>query len=187
MKGKNRSMMRCALLLGAMLCCGLSSMKAQQSESEAKAKTDGSEKTPVAYRMDYSVNELEDGKKINSRQYSINLNAGDANSLKIGTRVPVESEQGKFQYIDLGTNIWCRLRQQASELTLEVRAEISSLANSSPDQAIGPPVVRAPVVRQLQINGSTIVVPGKPMVIGAVDDPNSKRQFQLEVTVSKLR
>jgi hypothetical protein len=28
---------------------------------------------------------------------------------------------------------------------------------------------------------------GKPMLLGSVDDPNSKRQFQLEVTVTKLR
>jgi len=25
------------------------------------------------------------------------------------------------------------------------------------------------------------------MIVGSVDDPNSKRQFQLEVTVSKLK
>jgi hypothetical protein len=32
-----------------------------------------------------------------------------------------------------------------------------------------------------------MAVPGKPMVIGSVDDPDSKRTFQLEVTVTKLR
>jgi hypothetical protein len=43
------------------------------------------------------------------------------------------------------------------------------------------------VVRQFKINASTLALPGKPMVVGSVDDPNSKRQFQLEVTVTKLR
>jgi hypothetical protein len=43
------------------------------------------------------------------------------------------------------------------------------------------------VIRQLKIGGSTLVVVGKPMVLGIVDDPNSKRQFQLEVTMTKLR
>jgi len=32
------------------------------------------------------------------------------------------------------------------------------------------------------ISGSTLVTLDKPMLIGVVDDPNSKRQFQLEVT-----
>jgi hypothetical protein len=43
------------------------------------------------------------------------------------------------------------------------------------------------VLRQLNINASTLAVLGKPMILGSVDDPNSKRQFQLEVTVTKLR
>jgi hypothetical protein len=45
----------------------------------------------------------------------------------------------------------------------------------------------APVIRQIKINGNTLLVVGKPILIGSVDDPNSKRQFQLEVTVTKLR
>jgi hypothetical protein len=44
-----------------------------------------------------------------------------------------------------------------------------------------------PVLRQLRINASTLALLGKPMVVGSVDDPNSKRQFQLEVTATKLR
>ena len=36
-------------------------------------------------------------------------------------------------------------------------------------------------------SGSTLALLGKPMVMGSVDDPNSKRQFQLEVTMTKLR
>jgi hypothetical protein len=44
-----------------------------------------------------------------------------------------------------------------------------------------------PVLRQLRISGATIVTTGKPIVIGVVDDPNSKRQFQLEVTATKLK
>jgi hypothetical protein len=35
--------------------------------------------------------------------------------------------------------------------------------------------------------GRTLALPSKPMVVGSVDDPNSKRQFQLEVMVTKLK
>jgi hypothetical protein len=42
-------------------------------------------------------------------------------------------------------------------------------------------------LRQFTINGSTVAVVGRSIVIGSVDDPNSKRQFQLEVTVSRLK
>src|SRR5215831_16849344 len=43
-----------------------------------------------SYRLDFTISELEDGKKINTRQYSMSLNASDQNEIKIGTRVPVE-------------------------------------------------------------------------------------------------
>jgi len=43
------------------------------------------------------------------------------------------------------------------------------------------------VVRQIKISGDTLLIIGKPILIGSVDDPNSRRQFQLEVTVTKLR
>jgi hypothetical protein len=43
------------------------------------------------------------------------------------------------------------------------------------------------VVRQIKISGDTLLVVGKAIMIGSADDPNSKRQFQLEVTVTKLK
>jgi hypothetical protein len=32
-----------------------------------------------------------------------------------------------------------------------------------------------------------LAVPGKPTVIDSVDDPDSRRTFQMEVTVTKLK
>jgi hypothetical protein len=153
---------------------------AQEAES---AKTSEAEKSVSAYRLDFSVNEMEDGRKINSRQYSMNLNSDSSNELKIGTRVPVEAKQGEFQYIDLGTNIWSRLEDRKGVVNLSVRAEISNFA--TPEQSQGRE--SRPILRQLKISASTLALLGKPMEVGRVDDPNSKRQFQLEVTVTKLR
>ena len=143
-----------------------------------------SSKSLSAYRLDFSLHELEDGKKVNTRQYSMNLVPGFTvfQDLKIGTRIPVELKQGEMQYIDVGTNISARLVETADALQLEVRADLSNFA--APDQQRP---AAMPLLRQLRINGTTIVTSGKPMVIGAVDDPNSKRQYQLEVTATKLR
>jgi len=142
-----------------------------------------------AYRLDFTVSELEDGKKVNTRQYSMNSKSGDSNEIKIGTRVPVETNrQGEFQYLDVGTNIWCRLRDAAdmtslgNNVLLNVKADITNFA--MPEQQ-GQRV--QPVIRQLRIESSTIGMPGKPLLVGTVDDPNSKRQFQLEVVVTRLK
>lgn len=176
-----RRMMMLVLLAlaGVTVFCAAKNTFGQEAENPTKAQAADSI-APVAYRMDYLLNELEDGKKINTRQYSMNLNLGDANAIKIGSRVPVDTKQGEFQYLDVGTNIWNRLRERGGSLTLEVRAEVSSIATEQSG-------TYHPVVRQVQINASTVVIPGKPMIVGTVDDPNSRRQFQLEVTVARLK
>lgn len=154
-----------------------------QDKSAPKPQAEAQENLVDPYRLDFTIYEIEDGKKINARQYSMYLNANDANEIKIGTRVPVEVKQGEMQYIDLGTRIWSRVKERDNGLALEVRAEISNFA--IPDQANR--TNSMPLLRQMQINASTVTVPGRPTIVGNVDDPNSKRQFQLEVVVTKLK
>jgi hypothetical protein len=151
--------------------------------AEAKAAAKSSDKGPEvhAYRLDFSLNELEGGKKVNTRQYALYLNSDDSNELKVGTKVPVDVNKGQFEYIDVGTNIWARIGEHGDGVALSVRAENSNFAAPNPDSTPG-----RPEIRQLQIKASTVAQLGKPMVIGSVDDTNSKRQFQLEVTVTKL-
>jgi hypothetical protein len=168
-----------AALLLTLTAGGITKASAQDS-STSKAAPE--EKAVNAYRLDFSVNEFEDAKKINTRQYSMNLQAEDGNEIKIGTRVPVESKQGEFQYLDVGTSIWCKIGERPNGLPISVRAEISNFA--IPEQQAQQ---ARPVLRQLSIRASTVAQLGKPMVVGSVDDPNSKRQFQLEVTVTKLK
>jgi hypothetical protein len=160
---------------------------------KASAQEAGAPKAPEAerqaYRVDFSVNEMEDGKKVNSRQYSMNVAAGDHREVKIGTRVPIEEKAGEFSYLDVGTNVSCWLRDRSdvawlgnAAVLLNVQSEVSNFA--VPDQQ-GQNM--RPLLRQLKIEASTVAQLGKPLVVGSVDDPSSKRQFQLEVTVAKLR
>ncbi len=174
-----------------VLCCGASLTRAQEAPNESKpAKT----KVVQAYRLDFSFSELEGEKKINTRHYSMDLTSGQTNDIKIGSRVPVttfvnnkDSGPGtQYQYIDVGTNINAQLRPipNSDEEELVVRSEISSL-DPSPEGGSWPNV--GPVIRQIKITGSTILVEGKPLMVGSMDDPTSKREFELEVTVTKLR
>jgi 3D (Asp-Asp-Asp) domain-containing protein len=180
--------MNCRMVIGLAglllisLCWSASASGAQESAT-SKSSSEATEKPATAYRLEFSVNEIEDGKKINTRQYSMNLNAGDGNTVKIGTKVPAEGKQGEMQYIDVGTSIWARLKERDGSLLVEVRSEFSNFA--TPDQANRGNSM--PLLRQFQISASTVALPGKPMVVGSVDDPNSKRQFQLEVTVTRLK
>lgn len=163
-------------------CAVLPMAKAQDKPATTTAEP--TQKTPVeAYHLDFSLNELQNSKKINSRQYSMNIsNDSSPKQLKIGTRVPVDGENGKFDYIDVGTSITAQMVSWQTPLGVDIYVDISNFAN--PDEVLhgnGRPLLRA-----MRISGRMPVVLNKPMVVGSVEDPNSDHQFQLEVTVTKL-
>ena len=183
-----------AALISTGLLCGPCAARAQD-EAKKETPAQAARIQPVQpYRLDFAFNELADGKVVNTRHYSMNLTAGESNEINIGTRVPVVSGSNdpnmpaamQYQYLDIGTNIWAQLREHGDDLVLVVRSEVSNLDMNSDSGHDGrlPP---APVIRQIKLSGSTLLVVGKPILVGSMDDPNSKRQFQLEVTATKLR
>src|SRR3954453_11398390 len=192
-----RKTLALGLLLVVMLGCG-GTLAVAQDESptpdqtkpakpaieESKTKPDQHERPLQPYRLDFTISELEAGKKINTRHCSMNLTAGSANEIKIGRRVQVATGTSQFQYMDVGTNIWANLREVGSDLQLDVRSDVSNLDMSSARDHSNS---SAPIVRQIQINGKTLLVTGKAIRVGTIDDPNSNHEFQLEVAATKLR
>jgi hypothetical protein len=191
--------MRKATLIVILLfiICSFGALNTADAQEEASSsKTSKTEDSVNAYRIDFSFNELEDGKKLNTRQYSIDLIGGRPNEIKIGTRVPVvsgssssssTSDSGaslQYQYIDVGTHVWAQVIGHGDREELHVSGDISSL-----DTLAGPGTGARlpPVVRQIKIEGGTALIVGKPILIGSADDPNSRRQFQLEAVVTKLK
>jgi hypothetical protein len=161
--------------------------KWSRAQDSAAPKAAAEAEPGHAYRLDFTLSETEDGKKINSRQYAMSLGA-DTSEIKIGTRVPVEVKQGEIQYLDVGTSIWCRLRDRrdvswlGNDVLLNIRSDLSSFA--VPDQQN---TSMRPAIRQMKIDASMVAFVGKQMVVGIVDDPNSKRQYQLDITVTRLK
>lgn len=171
-----------AWLVAGLVLASSFAMHAQE-DAGTKKNAEESGKALSAFRLDFSLIESEEGRKINTRHYSMNLVPGytPSNQIKIGSRIPVEGKQGDMQYIDVGTNIWSRLTERGDALQLEVHADLSNFANPEQESRTA-----MPLLRQLQINASTVALAGKPTILGIVDDPNSKRQFELVVTVTKL-
>ena len=96
------------------------------------------------------------------------------------TEAQIESDEVKR----VGTHISCLLKEHGDELELHAESEISNIDDEPVREKYG---VSDPVIRQIKISGSTVVVPGKTIAIGSADDPTSNRRFELEVTVTKLR
>lgn len=163
-------------------CAALPMAKAQDNTNQTSAPT--AQKNHVeAYHLEFSINEMQNGKKINSRQYSMNIsNDSSPKQLKIGTRIPVETETGKFDYLDVGTSISAQMVSWQTPIGIDISVDISNFAN--PDEALHGN--GRPLLRQMRITGRMPVVLGKPLVVGSVEDPNSDHTFQLEVTATKL-
>jgi hypothetical protein len=186
-----------AVILGVVLCLvpltraqdETSSPKEQSApkqDTNSAPKTSPSQRPASAYHLDFSLYELEDGKKLNTRRYSMNLTDAESEvggqDLKIVTRAPIQSENGKFEYLDIGTTIRARIIHWTTPVILDVNADISSFASSDEATKGG-----HPLLREMRIGASTVLTLNKPMIIGSVDDPNSKREYQLELTVTKLQ
>jgi hypothetical protein len=181
-------------ILGCAMLCAPALISAQDTPAPTKAQTEkpaedkAKSRPPIEqYHLEFSINELEDGKKINSRQYSMDLDTNESNEIKIGTRIPVATKEGEsreFQYVDVGTSIWARIGENRDQNQLTVRAESSNLATES---SSGDRRDLGPVIRQLKMDGTVLLPVSKPVILSSADDPNSRRQFQLEVTATKIR
>ena len=164
------------------------SLMAQEKEKQAD-KHDVFSFLSSGYRLDFALKELDAGKVINTREYTMMMMASNQRGgqgfnygeVKAGNRVPIMVEKGP-QYIDVGINISANLYQlDSGALMLTSTTEVSSLASGGPGPAA------APVLRSSKANSIVEVPAGKPTLLSSVDDPVSNHRFQLEVTVSKLK
>ena len=179
-------MLKTALTLTTLLTAALALALSSPAYAQAPTPDTSSaaqEPLPHAYRLDFAVSELQGDKALASHQYSMTINSGGVSDLKIGTRVPVAiNNASQFQYLDVGTRIWCRAQEHEGDLILTVRSDLSSIELGDESKT-----VNQSRVHQVSINGSTVVVPDRAAVIGKVDDPISTRQFRLQVTATRLR
>jgi hypothetical protein len=178
-----------AILLAAM-SCGWA--VAQEPERQVRASGQSAEQPPKYYRLVYTLSEMEGTKAITKRTYSMTilswpqrLNSGmSEQQLRTGTRVPVQTEGGKFQYMDVGVNIDCHGVETSKGLELHVRSEISSLPS---DFAAASSNGAAPPVRQLR-NDSTLLTPlDKVTQVYSADEPTTGRKFELTVMATEVK
>jgi hypothetical protein len=144
------------------------------------------------YHLDLVVKEVESGKTVNARAYSMNVAENERTSTRTGSRLPVPSGgptvagKTQFTFVDVGTNIDCSNAREVTQnqLALYVSVDISSVLNVSVGTE---PDASAPVVRQVKWSSPVIVQLRKPTTVFSSDDPTSKRQMQLEITASPIK
>jgi len=145
------------------------------------------------YKVVFLIYEVEDGKKINERTYTLPVTSVDGNprdtTMSVGSRIPIAtaintSDKTVWQYIDIGLNIDCSVTEQGDKFIVRGGIVLSSLA--MPEQGTDPRSGGNPVVREVRESFTTLVPPGKPTLVTTMDDINSKKRTQVEITATKV-
>jgi hypothetical protein len=168
------------------------SLVAQEDAKKRPEKPDNDaivkEAAAPTYKMAFSIYELQDGKKINQRDYSllVEANGHGANTLKIGTKVPIDTGKDSYTYTDVGFELRCSAAETVNnKLRVSVDMSVSNFAipgqNTDPRAGESRPVLRAVTQRV-----SAIVSPGKPQILTSMDDVNSTKRMQVELTATKM-
>ncbi len=154
-------------------------------ETHAQAVTASPEKR--FYRLEFTVKQIEAGRVINSRNYSMMLGDQQRTSMRSGTRVPFK-HGGNPDYLDIGLNIDCeRAVETNGQLSLHLKAELTSLAKSPEDNSAEHNPGELPALRQNSWESDVVFPLRKATTLFSSDDLASKQNVQLEVLAIPIK
>ena len=153
----------------------------------AQEKTEAPEsKAPATYRMQYTIVELADGKRVNSRTYETMIaeppqHQATWSKIRMGNKIPLTSEKGPT-YMDTGLSIDAGLRKWGDQLYGSTRFELNSVAPEQQGSQSG-----APVLRSIKLEADNALVLGQKTVIAGGDDVNTNHRFEIELVVTRIK
>lgn len=150
----------------------------------------------VGYRLDFKISESQGDKKLRSRVYSLVTEGRDTAKLSIGEQAPTQnqgeaaSENKQSPDAVAGRSIEFLIlaeNERTIDLRVDVAFSISSTRDSGKDEKAGLPGLANPVPAQLRVKDHITLELSKPTVISVLDDPDSERTFQIEMTATRIK
>lgn len=176
------------LFLGLLLLLPVCALAQETAAKAAPTNNPQAAGIHAAYKVDVAVSEIENGKTVGSRSYTLNVAdtswfGSDWGRLRYSSRVPVANGHAdQITYADTGVNIDARLREAEAGLVLDLTVEMDVPAGQV---KVGEAAY--PVFRKFRYNTTTLVTPGKPALMNATDDVNAPGRVQIEATVTKIK
>jgi hypothetical protein len=144
------------------------------------------------YHVTYTLTVTEAGKRVGIQHFTMTVSAPtNHGTVKMGEKVPVitgsygpnpqAGVQTQFTYLDVGINIDAMLAEDANGLELTSKVEQSSVAPAP----VKLDEVNEPVIRQMVLSNTSLLVPGKPVTLGSLDLPDTTRHIDIEVTAEQ--
>jgi hypothetical protein len=100
--------------------------------------------------------------------------------------VPIDIGEGKTTYADVGFDMNCSV-VETFDNKVAVRIDVTITNFAIPEQNTDPRTAGSrPVLRGVTQRVHTVLTPGKPQVVTSMDDVNSTKRMQMEVTATKM-
>lgn len=163
----------------------------QPAKKEVLAGRDGN--TENFFKLAFVMYELGDGKRTNQRDYMmIGRTDNHPSSIRVATKIPITTEEkGKdkaYTYIDVGLRINCSMKEQVDR-RVQLQCDIEMSSFIPPEQiasVTGNAGPVAPVLRTTRTESWALLTLGKPAILTTVDDINSTKRTQIEVTATRM-
>jgi len=144
-----------------------------------------------SYRLTYTITETDQGKRIGTEHFDLIVVSGVRTTLKNGSKIPIltgsydagaKEEQTQFTYLDIGLNLDVTVDEAVDGVRLRTKIERSSIAEE-------PSVVgkEDPIVRQTVLEGASILMPGKPVILGSLDVAGTTRHLDVDVLMEPVK
>jgi type II secretory pathway component GspD/PulD (secretin) len=141
-----------------------------------------------SYHLTYTITEFDGPKRLSSQRLSMHLAAGQAATLKQGSRIPVITSSNdpanpttQYAYVDVGLLIGATATTMAGGANLKTKVEQSSVASERSSAAIPDPSIR-----QTSLESISVLVDGKPSVLGSLDVPGTTHHLEIEALLEPL-
>ena len=132
-------------------------------------------------RLFFTLDELDHGRKLNTRTFEVLCREREFSTLKAGSRVPIVQGGSNIQYFDVGLNVRTHYLLRAdNRLDLQVDFDMSNIApqNANAPQSAEP---AAPVIRQTRSEVAATITPDTPTILDTIEDLATGHAYQLSV------
>jgi len=169
-----------------------------QDKSQEKSKTEERATVLIPVKVQIVFTELDGEKKISSMPYTFTVPASEkagnnyGASLRTGVRIPIEidGKDQKTTYMDVGSNIDCRIQsQEDGRFLISWIFERSALypnKSSEGERLVAEPN-GLPLVRQFRTNESLLLKDGQTSENTLSTDPLNGHTMRVSVTINVLK
>jgi type II secretory pathway component GspD/PulD (secretin) len=142
------------------------------------------------YRLTYTITDTDGGKRVGTQHFAMIVVAGQRTVLKQGDKVPVATgyhgggadARTDMTYLDVGMNFDATLDEFANGVRLNSKVEQLSVADEKSGAG-----AQDPIIRQTQIQSTSFLTAGRPLILGSLDIPGSTRHVDIEVVMDLVK